>query len=677
MFLQAILATASVSADWIAPIEPQREYCVTGAVTYVCSWLACTANVADPADPNGSVVYASGQLPGRSIGELIGCDRLTVGDLVEIHGHGEKLLLEPGLSVRSMRRIGSVDLPQPREFTWSELAAGLANNRRARVSGVLRSVVPTTDHGRELFLLTLGMRDGVLVLRVPGGRNWKEWVDAEITADGVVLPLINNRFEFIRPELETADADAIRMVSPPPTEIPEVRIDGAMSRRLKTYDHHRCRVVGMVTGRSSGGMEFSLQRKGTALAVRGLAPAPAVGECVEAVGFPQMEDDVAGLVSSEWRESAAEITAEPMRLSLKNLAKSVGMYHEYYPVDICNRLVCIRAELSTAPFSDGSTVYLDLIADGCAFKATISSPEGDELLEKLRDEPLVDVQGVLHLVFARSEHDARYRSLKAVEVRLRTTDDIKVIPDAGFRWRRIRRHGATVAVWVLALSLGGVLWQLYRLSRRRMRKQVLMEDRRRIAQDLHDSIAQHMSGVKLLLDTVLGCADTLPEAQRTALGMADCVMTQARSELREAILNLQNDDLMEKTFPELAEKWAAELEASGKVRIRLALRGSVDALTPECKRDLLAIVKEAATNAISHGGAKNIAVVSDPLAAGGFTMGIWNDGAPFDAASVPGPEAGHFGLSGIRERALRCGFAAVFSDNGKWRGIELKKEERR
>ena len=672
-----LLLGSSARADWLTQIVAERPYCVTGVVTYVHSWLKCTANVVAPDDPNGPAVYVSGNLPGEKIGELTGCNALTVGDVVEIRGKGAELLLEPGLKAEAVRRIGSVDLPVPRETSWAELSTGAFNNRRVRVRGVLRSVTQTADHGRDLYLLTLGMSEGVLVLRTGVERDWEELVDAEISADGVVFPMINNRFEFVLPELETVGAGAVRVLRAPPPEIPEVRIDGAMSRRLKTFDRHRCRVIGAVTGRSADGHEFTIQRAGTALAVKCLAAAPTVGSCVEAIGFPQMEDDVAGLVAAEWRPSAEKIEAEPTELALDNFVRHPETANELYKVDLCNRLVRIRAALVSQPFPENGLLHLDLDCDGYIFAALLDSAASGDLAEKLRDEPSVEVTGVLHLVYARSARDARYRSLRQVEVRLRSPDDVKVLSDAGFRWRRFRRRFATVALWALLPLFGMIALQLYRLVHRRLRTRALLEDRRRIAHDLHDSIAQHMSGVKLLLDTVRDSASTLPAAQREALAMADGVLSEARRELRAAILDLQNDDLLLKTFRELLAGLAAEINASGKVRMRLKLRGLPAQLTPEVKRDLLAIVREAVSNALRHGGAKNVIVVSDPADGGGFTLGVWNDGAPFDAASAPGPEAGHFGLAGIRERALRCGFTAVFVEDGAVRGLRLEREKKR
>lgn len=672
-----LLAASAAEAGWTDALVPGHMNTVTGVVTYVHSWIHCTCVVVEPGDPNGRGVYASGSVPGDPPGELIGADRLEAGDLVVIRSRCSKFLLEPGLTVRSFERIGSVTLPDPLEFRYSDLASGSCNNRRVRVKGVVRSVSQAEVNGRDLYLITLGMADGVLVVRTSVERDWKELIDAEVSADGVVFPLINNRFEFLAPELETIGSDPIRVLSGPPDVIPEVRIDGSMSRARKTCDRHRCRVIGEVTERSADGRDFTIQRAGTALAVHCLEEAPLVGMKVEAVGFPQMEQDVAGICYATWNEvPESEVRADAMDITLDNFdGYKVGVV-DLAQVDLCNRLVRIRANLLSEPIVDNGRLRLDLVADGYQFFATLPFDRSADIADRLRDLPSVRVTGVLRLEFARSATDARYRSLGSVELRMRDSSDVEILGDFDYRWRRFERVMRSVGLWALIPLCLFPLLVLHLRYHRHLRTRALLADRRRIAHDLHDSISQHMAGAKLLLDTVRSNPGSLSEAQLAALAAADGVLGEARREMREAILDLQNDDLLLKPIEDLIRRFAADLNASGKVRVRVKLRGLPAALPPGMKRDLLAIIREASSNAISHGEAKNIVVVSDPSGEADFTVGVYNDGAPFDADSAPGPEQGHFGLTGIRERALRCGFEAKFTDTGSMRGLLLEKEKR-
>ena len=102
-------------------------------------------------------------------------------------------------------------------------------------------------------------------------------------------------------------------------------------------------------------------------------------------------------------------------------------------------------------------------------------------------------------------------------------------------------------------------------------------------------------------------------------------------------------------------------------------------------RDIVAIAREAITNAVKHGKAKNVAIVCDaepertvtqasPNPSRGkarFVLRILNDGEPFDAGKALGPESGHFGLSNMRERAKRSGMAIEWCREGKWMCVKV------
>jgi signal transduction histidine kinase len=88
-------------------------------------------------------------------------------------------------------------------------------------------------------------------------------------------------------------------------------------------------------------------------------------------------------------------------------------------------------------------------------------------------------------------------------------------------------------------------------------------------------------------------------------------------------------------------------------------------------RDLSLIIREAIGNAVKHGGAKKIAIASDPDGAG-WMLRIANDGEPFDPAAVPGPAEGHFGVEGMRQRARRLGAEVAYEQKGQWTVLVLK-----
>ena len=143
--------------------------------------------------------------------------------------------------------------------------------------------------------------------------------------------------------------------------------------------------------------------------------------------------------------------------------------------------------------------------------------------------------------------------------------------------------------------------------------------------------------------------ESLPAPAGDALNMAAGVLEATRAEIRNAIMDLQSDEFLSSSPAEMLRRLARASDIPGRVRVRTSLRGLPSEMPVGPKRDLLALVHEALTNAVRHGGARNVIIVSEGDGTA-FTLEVLNDGAPFDAASAPGPETGHFGLSNMRER---------------------------
>ncbi len=81
--------------------------------------------------------------------------------------------------------------------------------------------------------------------------------------------------------------------------------------------------------------------------------------------------------------------------------------------------------------------------------------------------------------------------------------------------------------------------------------------------------------------------------------------------------------------------------------------------------DLFRILRELTSNAIVHGGARNI-LIAGVLDGGRLRFSVQDDGCGFVPETRPGTEQGHFGLDGIRERLRRHhGTMAIASAPGK------------
>ena len=234
-----------------------------------------------------------------------------------------------------------------------------------------------------------------------------------------------------------------------------------------------------------------------------------------------------------------------------------------------------------------------------------------------------------------------------------------------------------VAIVFGAFLLGVIVVLLYlwwRGRRVRHEMEVIAAERRRMAADLHDTIEQHLAGANLLAAGVMALEDA-PEDVKEAMRVLSGLLANAKAEVRSAVLNLRSAGDAEKTLAETIEEMAAALAKTG-VKTRRCLRG-LPATMPEGQyQDIVLILREATTNAVKHGRAWSIVFTADPGANGGFVLRVLNDGAPFEIDRALGPETGHYGLSGMQERAIRNHLGISWGRDGRWSYVELKSEGR-
>ncbi len=221
----------------------------------------------------------------------------------------------------------------------------------------------------------------------------------------------------------------------------------------------------------------------------------------------------------------------------------------------------------------------------------------------------------------------------------------------------------------------GVFFTLWIKGRReRLKLAVVAAERRRMAADLHDTIEQHLAGANLIAAGVLALDDT-PRDVAEAMKSLSALLANAKAEVRSAVLDLRSEEDESKSLASAVKAAAGALEKTG-VHAHFRLRGLPGEISPAALRDTVLIMREAVTNAVKHGHAKTVIFASDPLPGGGCSFKIFNDGESFDPGSALGPETGHYGMSGMRERALRHRMEISWGRRDGWTFVELAMEKR-
>ncbi|MER5218937.1 sensor histidine kinase [Streptomyces flaveus] len=177
------------------------------------------------------------------------------------------------------------------------------------------------------------------------------------------------------------------------------------------------------------------------------------------------------------------------------------------------------------------------------------------------------------------------------------------------------------------------------------------DERRRLAAEIHDTIAQGLTGIIAQLQVVANAPD-LPTA-RTHLDRASALARHSLGEARRSVQNLAPVALEHDGLPQALRKTVAEWAERTGVRAEFTTTGTAEHLHEEVSATLLRIVQEALSNASRHAHAGRLGVTLSFMG-DEVVLDVRDDGRGFDPLALPSRNGhGGFGLDGMRARAER------------------------
>jgi two-component system, NarL family, sensor histidine kinase DevS len=182
----------------------------------------------------------------------------------------------------------------------------------------------------------------------------------------------------------------------------------------------------------------------------------------------------------------------------------------------------------------------------------------------------------------------------------------------------------------------------------RLRRLAVVEDRERIAHDLHDAIIQELFAMGLELQATMLRTDE-PEL-RTTLSNHATRLDEVIKSLRELIFELKRPPVEQRDLRVEVDDLITRLGSSRDVEIDVSYHGVLAGLTPSTMNDVLQLVREALSNALRHADPTHVAV-SISADEKHITIEVADDGRGFDLATQePG-----LGLSSMSARTDRTG----------------------
>jgi signal transduction histidine kinase len=603
------------------------------------------------------------------------------GMLVEVVGVRDRdaQTFAPQIIPVSIRPLAApIDIEFPAAFvtTPDRLFSGADDSQRVTIEGVVQGV-QTFGSRRLVTLEAGGRRFRAIVPPVGAVAQPSEIVDATVAVTGVATTSYTTRGQFVAPTIAVARAEDFRVAAAPPTsafEAPFVPLE-SLGRYQPDLDvRHRIRTRGTVSY-AAGGRLFYLQSGASGVRVEALDQANvSPGDTVEVAGFLNRERVLAGLAQAaglvsgvvrvEGHALEPPATAiQPGRIiDINRAARRVGRIAEPGDYDGC----LIECRVRVGDFRDDGHGAIPLLDDNTALTAMLADDERARLPPLVPGTELL-VRGVVQFEL----EPAAPGSLPLVErmtLLVPFAEDVVVVSRPSW-WtprRLLAALAALAAVLALAVGWAMLLRRQVAVQSRRLADEITerrraeiefeatLEERSRLAANLHDTVLQTVTGIGLQLRSCQRAHEQAATPTNESLSVAQQMVTQAIDQLRGKVWSMRTPPLDGRTFPAALEALAARLQAGQTPRITVHVAG-VERPVPELvSGNLLLLAEEAIHNALHHAAAASIdvmAVFHDESVG----VVVHDDGCGFEPADVPRSGHGHFGLDGMCERMEKLG----------------------
>lgn len=217
--------------------------------------------------------------------------------------------------------------------------------------------------------------------------------------------------------------------------------------------------------------------------------------------------------------------------------------------------------------------------------------------------------------------------------------------------------GTTLAVGVAAVMIG-LFWGYTAEKDERIkleienRKLAVVEERNRIARELHDSVSQNLFGISLNLNTLKYLWEHEPEKAKEIIDGLREMVAEVQTEMRLMIYELQPITLSENGFFEALENLAGLFRERYNLDICCYFTGDEGELDEKRRLVFYRVLQESLHNIIRHAQAEKVKI-DLKIASGHGYLTVRDDGKGFELTELD--NKGHLGVRGMRQRVAEVG----------------------
>ena len=562
------------------------------------------------------------------------------GDLVEVEGITGPGKFAPVVIERKTRVVGKGILPKSRIYSFSELTDGQLDSQWIRLRGiVLSAAIDKTSWPETTLAMRVASGGGQLNVRVPitHEEDFSAWVDSEVLMEGVCGSLFTAQRQLSAVLLYVPRLNFIT-VEAPAREVPV--------SKLLTFSpgdgiRHRVRVRGVVAYQERGKALF-LQSEGKGLRILTNQDTQInIGDEVEVLGFPVMGQSAPVLEDAVFHLVGQRPLPQPSQLDLNvPWEGNDGLF-------ITTTATLLNREMQP------DNLRLLLRSGDAVFDATLPPGKSTERLLSIPLNSEVKISGICLV-----SSGGLWSTPQSFRVLLRMPEDVIVLQRPS--WWNLRH-----TLWLLAITVGVLLiviaWvvvlgrrlrEQMDVIRQKLRTSAVLEERNRIARELHDNLEQELAGITMQLDLAVDCFQQAPGVTKQALETARNMSRHSMVEARRSVWDLRCQLLEQGDLISALTQTIHPLAVRDDVKVNVNVSGNPVRLPAPIEMNLLRIGQEAVSNAVKHGGAH---VIGADLKydADRVRLCVADDGRGFRPQESAA--SGHFGLLDMRERALSMG----------------------
>ena len=652
----SITNVAEISRAALEGVDEPRHFTLVATLTSQANTNDISFNVMDGTGFASILAWEPRDTP------LVRGDRVCLSGFVKRN--------EDGLSYPTAGKVTLIahgPAPEPIDASADDIYAGRLTYAPVRVSGIVADAFRDETDPNFTFL---ALRSGERTLYLPSVHmtddDLARLIDATVSVVGYC-----SSYRGLGPrarigyEVYYDGPSSIAVLRPAPADpfaVPELAGDVHAVWSPRTSGPLRRRTGGEVVAVWQE-TKLLVRTRGGDLSTVELArpPAPPCGSFIEAAGLPETDFYHLNLSRAVCREARPfTVSNPPPETVTAAYMMTDDRGRRKFRVGLHGRTVRLTGTVSALPGGGSRDGVLHLLSGDRLVSVDASAVPA--ALDRLAVGGTAEVTGVCVMETENWRPQAPFPHIVRASVVVRSADDIRVLarPPWWTPGRGLAVIGSLLVALVAILVWNRILRRLVeRRGRQLFREQIArassdlrIGERTRLAVELHDSLAQNLTGIALEVEAAKDYNGTVPEEMRGHLDFASRALRSCREELRNCMWDLRSSTLEEKDMGEAIRKALLPHVTGTDLRIRFHVpRAKFSDMTTQA---LVKAIRELTLNAIRHGGAATVRIAGE-LDEDGLMCSVRDDGAGFDPDDCPGLLQGHFGLQGVKERIEQLG----------------------